>query len=115
MTWQVSPVTPWPSAKHTKYGVMAANQGKEFFQIVVKSFGSLRRDALRLLDLIGFGGGIVPQAYQQVNYPQMLRGSLWIFVDLCGYLWIFVDICGQLEDTRGSLWIFVDLCGSLWI
>jgi hypothetical protein len=21
------------------------------------------------------------------------------------------DICGQLEDTRGSLWIFVDLCG----
>ena len=34
------------------------------------------------------------QAYQQVNYPQMLRGSLWIFVDICGYLWIFVDICG---------------------
>ena len=59
------------------------------------------------------------QAYQQVNYPQMLRESLWIFVDLCGSLWIFVDIdgdiCGQLEDTRGSLWIFVDLCGSLWI
>ena len=68
-------------------------------------------------------------SYQQVNYPQMLReslwifvdlcGSLWIFVDFCGYLWIFVDIngdiCGQLEDTRGSLWIFVDLCGSLWI
>ncbi len=21
------------------------------------------------------------------------------------------DICGQLEDTRGSLWIFVDICG----
>jgi hypothetical protein len=41
-----------------------------------------------------------PEAYQQVNYPQMLRGSLWIFVDLCGSLWIFVDIdgdiCGQL-------------------
>ncbi len=38
----------------------------------------------------------------------MLRGSLWIFVDIDG------DICGQLEDTRGSLWIFVDLvdiCG----
>ncbi len=60
------------------------------------------------------------KAYQQVNYPQMLRESLWIFVDtylwifvdLCGYLWTFVDIdgdiCGQLEDTRGSLWIFVD-------
>jgi hypothetical protein len=44
------------------------------------------------------------KAYQQVNYPQMLRGSLWIFVDLCGSLWIFVDLCG-------SLWIFVDLCG----
>ena len=36
-------------------------------------------------------------------------GYLWIFVDING------DICGQLEDTRGSLWIFVDLCGSLWI
>ena len=44
------------------------------------------------------------EAYQQVNYPQMLRESLWIFVDLCGSLWIFVDICG-------SLWIFVDICG----
>ncbi len=28
------------------------------------------------------------KAYQQVNYPQMLRESLWIFVDICGYLWI---------------------------
>ena len=44
------------------------------------------------------------RAYQQVNYPQMLRESLWIFVDLCGSLWIFVDLCG-------SLWIFVDICG----
>jgi hypothetical protein len=48
--------------------------------------------------------GVFPQAYQQVNYPQMLRESLWIFVDLCGYLWIFVDLCGYL-------WIFVDICG----
>jgi hypothetical protein len=69
------------------------------------------------------------QAYQQVNYPQMLRESLWIFVDICGYLWIFVDICGYrwgymwttgryawiFVDLCGSLWIFVDLCGSLWI
>jgi hypothetical protein len=29
--------------------------------------------------------GISGQAYQQVHYPQMLRESLWIFVDLCGY------------------------------
>ena len=43
----------------------------------------------------------VDEAYQQVNYPQMLRGSLWIFVDLCGSLWIFVDICG--------------FCGYLWM
>ena len=41
---------------------------------------------------------------RSVNYPQMLRESLWIFVDICGYLWIFVDICGYL-------WIFVDICG----
>jgi hypothetical protein len=33
---------------------------------------------------------VSPEAYQQVNYnyPQMLRESLWIFVDLCGSLWI---------------------------
>ncbi len=37
----------------------------------------------------------------------MLRGSLWIFVDIDG------DICGQLEDTRGYLWIFVDIASSL--
>ena len=109
MTWQVSPVTPWPSAKHTKYGVMAANQGKEFFQIVVKSFGSLRRDALRLLDLIGFGGGIVPQAYQQVNYPQMLRGSLWIFVDL-GW-WIF-SIFADILDMDSRIHFVIFTCGQ---
>ena len=36
-------------AKHTKYGVMAANQGKEFFPFVVETSGGLGRDALRLL------------------------------------------------------------------
>ena len=49
---------------------------------------------------------VIQKVYQQVNYPQMLRESLWIFVDLCGSLWIFVDLCGYL-------WIFVDIASSL--
>ena len=54
----------------------------------------------------GVAAAVREQAYQQVNYPQMLRESLWIFVDICGSLWIFVDICGYL-------WIFVDIASSL--
>ena len=44
----------------------------------------------------GVAAAVRQQAYQQVNYPQMLRESLWIFVDICGYLWIFVDIASSL-------------------
>ena len=52
-------------AKHTKYGVMAANQGKEFFPFVVETSGGLGRDALRLLDLVSLDRGIVPQFLSQ--------------------------------------------------
>jgi hypothetical protein len=54
-------------AKHTKYGMMAANQlqGKEFFPVVVETFGGLGRDALRLLDLVSLDRGIVPQFLSQ--------------------------------------------------
>ncbi len=40
------------------YGVMAANQGKEFFPFVfvAETFGGLGRDALRLLDLVSMEG-----------------------------------------------------------